>query len=183
MKPEVLVSAAWLLAVAAVPLLVGCGGSKVTGSSPPAGGTTTMMGGGRGRMMGPGMRGRGGMMMGGSMERHRLAMMYGLPASYQELRNPLPASTRVLAEGRTLFQAHCSACHGETGEGNGPAADGMVPPPSSLRWVMSRPMAWDAYLMWSISEGGAALGSSMPAYKDTLGESDRWRIIHYLRTL
>jgi mono/diheme cytochrome c family protein len=37
--------------------------------------------------------------------------------------------------------------------------------------------------MWSISEGGAALSSSMPAYKDTLGESDRWRIIHYLRTL
>jgi len=142
-----------------------------------------MMGGGRGRMMGPGMRGRGGMMMGGSMERHRLAMMYGLPASYQELRNPLPASTRVLVEGRTLFQAHCIACHGKMGEGNGPAADGMVPPPANLRWVMSRPMAWDGYLMWSISEGGAALGSSMPAYKDTLGESDRWRIIHYLRTL
>ena len=183
MKPEVLVSAAWLLAVAAVPVLVGCGGSKVTGSSPPARGATPMMGGDRGRMMVPGMRGRGGMMMGGSMQRHRLAMMYGLPASYRELRNPLPASPRVIAEGKRLFQAHCIACHGETGEGNGPASGGMVPPPANLRWVMNRPMAWDGYLMWSISEGGAVLGSSMPAYQDTLDESDRWRIIHYLRTL
>jgi hypothetical protein len=44
-------------------------------------------------------------------------------------------------------------------------------------------MAWDGYLMWPISEGGAALGSSMPMYKDTLTKSDRLRIIHYLHTL
>jgi len=37
--------------------------------------------------------------------------------------------------------------------------------------------------MWSISGGGAALSSSMPPHKDTLDESDRWRIIHYLRAL
>jgi hypothetical protein len=35
LKPEVLVSAGWLLAVAAVPVLVGCGTSNVTGSSSP----------------------------------------------------------------------------------------------------------------------------------------------------
>jgi len=59
----------------------------------------------------------------------------------------------------------------------------MMPPPTNLRWVMRRPTASDGYLMWSISGGGAALSSSMPPHKDTLDESDRWRIIHYLRAL
>jgi mono/diheme cytochrome c family protein len=116
-------------------------------------------------------------------QRHRLAMMDGLPEGYRELRNPLPASPRVVAKGKRQFQAHCIVCHGETGEGEGPAAEGMVPPPANLRWVMSRPMAWDGYPMWSISQGGAALGSSMPAYENTLGESGRWWIIRYLRTI
>jgi hypothetical protein len=140
-KSEVFVSAVWLLAIAAVPVLVGCGGSDAPGINAPARDAAPMMGGGRGRMMGAGMGGRGDMMMGGSMQRHRLEMMYGLPASYRELRNPLPANPRVIAEGRTRFQAHCIACHGETGEGNGPLADGRVPSPYNLRWVMSRPMA------------------------------------------
>jgi len=39
------------------------------------------------------------------------------------------------------------------------------------------------YFVRSISEGGAVLRSSIPAYKDALAEYDRWQIIHYLRTL
>jgi hypothetical protein len=99
----VFVPAVWLLAIAAVPMLVGCGGSDVTGISAPARAAAPMMGGGR-----------GGMVMGGSMQLPRLAMMYGLPASYRELRNPLPASPRVIAGGKRLFQANCIARHGET---------------------------------------------------------------------
>jgi mono/diheme cytochrome c family protein len=48
---------------------------------------------------------------------------------------------------------------------------------------MSMPMASDGYLMWTLSEGGASLGSAMPAFKTTLGETDRWKVVHYLRTL
>ena len=139
--------------------------------------------GGGGGMMTPGMRGCGGMMMGGSMQRHHMAMMEGIPAAYRGLSNPLPSSPLVLSEGRALFQSHCTSCHGDNGAGDGPAAAGMSPPPANLRWLMRRPMAWDGYLMWSISEGGAPLGTAMPAHKDVLSESDRWRIIHYLRAL
>jgi hypothetical protein len=42
-------------------------------------------------------------------------------------------------------------------------------------------MASDGYLMWTISEGGTALG--MSSFKDALGEVDRWKIIRFLRTL
>lgn len=132
-------------------------------------------------MGGPGMGGRG--MMGGAMQRHRLAMMRGIPAAYRGLRNPLPADAATIAEGQRLYLNHCSACHGESGAGDGPAAAGLSPPPADLRWVMRRPMASDDYLMWAIGDGGTALGTGMPAFKDALSETDRWRIIHFLRTL
>ena len=131
----------------------------------------------------PGMRGYGGGMMGGPGLRHRWAMMQGIPASYQGLRNPLPADPRVVTEGKRLFLANCSTCHGDQGEGDGPAAAGMSPPPANLRWAVRRPMAGDGYLMWAIGEGGVQIGSAMPAFKDALSEADRWRIIKFLRTL
>lgn len=150
---------------------------------PGPGGPWGMRDGPRMRGYGPGMRGYGGGMMGGPGLRHRWAMMQGIPASYQVLRNPLPADARVVTEGLRLFLANCSACHGDQGEGDGPAAAGMSPPPANLRWTVRRPMAGDGYLMWAIGEGGGQIGSAMPAFKDALSEADRWRIIRFLRTL
>ena len=48
---------------------------------------------------------------------------------------------------------------------------------------MQRPIAGDGYLMWAISEGGGQLGTAMPAFRDALSETDRWKIIRFLRTL
>jgi len=59
----------------------------------------------------------------------------------------------------------------------------MSPPPANLRSVMRRPMDGDGYLMWAISNGGASVGGAMPAFKDTLSETDRWKIIRFLKTL
>jgi mono/diheme cytochrome c family protein len=132
---------------------------------------------------GYGMRGYGGGMMGGSMLRHRQVMTDGIPAAYARLRNPLPSSTAVIAAGNALYRANCAACHGDLGEGDGPAAAGMSPPPANLRWSMARPVAGDGYLMWTISEGGGQLGTAMPAFKDALTETDRWKLIRFLRTL
>lgn len=153
------------------------GGPGMRGHGPGMGGYGPGM-----RGYGPGMRGYGGM-MGGPGLRHRWAMMQGIPASYQGLRDPLPADQRVITEGRALFLANCSSCHGDQGEGDGPAAAGLSPPPANLRWTVRRPMAGDGYLMWAIGEGGIQMGSAMPAFKDTLSEADRWKIIRFLRSL
>jgi len=167
--------------LAATATLGGCGDNTALGAGQPGTGASPMRGGPSG-MMGPGMRGYG-MMMGSSMQRHRQVMMTGLPETYRSLRNPLSADTQVISQGKALYRADCASCHGSTGEGNGPAAAGMSPPPANLRWLMSRPIASDGYLMWAISEGGAGLGTAMPAFKDALDENNRWKIIRYLRTL
>jgi mono/diheme cytochrome c family protein len=106
-----------------------------------------------------------------------------VPGEYAGLRDPLPDDPRVVAEGKTLFRANCAACHGEKATGDGPAAGGMSPPPADLRSVMQRPVTTDGYLMWAISDGGAAMGSAMPAFKNTLSETDRWQIVRFLETL
>ncbi len=205
-KPQLVAALVMGLAVASG--VAACAGPPWAGRGPCATGMGPMPN-GQGGMMAPGMRGCGpgpgpgmgagrgpggwggpgmggpgrGMMMQGSMLRHRSAMMAGIPSSYAGLRDPLPANQRVVAQGHTLYQANCASCHGTGGEGDGPAASGLSPPPANLRWAVRRPMAGDDYLMWAISEGGGQIGTAMPAFKGTLSETDRWRIIRFLRTL
>lgn len=38
----------------------------------------------------------------------------------------------------------------------------------------------DAYIFWSISEGGQPMGSSMPAFKNALSERARWQILLFI---
>ena len=97
--------------------------------------------------------------------------------------NPLPTTRDVIAAGGALYQVNCASCHGNAGAGDGPAAAGMSPRPANLRWTVQRPIATDGYLMWAMSDGGAALGTGMPAFAGVLSEQERWQIVLYLRTL
>jgi mono/diheme cytochrome c family protein len=45
------------------------------------------------------------------------------------------------------------------------------------------PIATDAYLYWTIAEGGVPVESAMPPFKAALGEGEIWDIIGYLRQL
>lgn len=38
----------------------------------------------------------------------------------------------------------------------------------------------DAYMFWSVSEGGEPLGSDMPAFEGILSEKERWQILLYI---
>lgn len=125
----------------------------------------------------------GGRMVGTSMLRFRYAMMNGLPDEYRGLKNPLVPSKAVISEGDTLYRTYCASCHGATGQGDGPAATGLWPPPSNLSWTVRKPRVSDGYLMWAVAEGGASLGTAMPSYGGVLEETDRWKLIQYLRTL
>lgn len=180
--------AALLVTAAVVAVLSACAGPRWMGRGPPRSSAGTVPGGPGGMMRGSGMRGYGpGMggygnaMMGGSTLRHRQVMTDGVPSAYARLRDPLPATRDVIAAGDALYAANCAACHGNRGEGDGPAAAGMSPPPANLRWALQRPIAGDGYLMSTISEGGGQLGTAMPAFKDALDETERWKLIRFLR--
>lgn len=129
--------------------------------------------------MGHGMMGHGMM---GSMPRHHQAMMSGIPAPYNSLRNPSPRTRQTVDRGAAVYDQSCASCHGATGVGDGEAGHNLSPPPGNLAWLSQMPMAqWDPFMYWTIAEGGAEFGSAMPAFKDALPKDDIWAVIAYIQ--
>jgi DMSO reductase family type II enzyme heme b subunit len=90
------------------------------------------------------------------------------------------------AQGRATYEKKCILCHGEKGDGNGPAASLLDPRPRDftkakykIRTTPSGQAPADADLMQVISEGMP--GTSMPAWKG-LSEKDRRELVAYLKT-
>lgn len=125
------------------------------------------------RRMGPGMQQR--------MARHWTFMHQGIPAAYLGARNPLTPEAKTIAEGRALYQKNCASCHGKTGMGDGEAARSLNPSPALLAYMVQMPMSVDEYMLWSISDGGKAFGTAMPAFKDTLTKDEIWKVVTYMR--
>lgn len=149
----------------------------------------SMMGGGSmmsGMMSGGSMM--GGMMGGVSMLRHGYFMSNGLPAAYEGKVTPLSFNPysgpldQVVEAGAELYADNCAACHGPKGLGDGETGVDLDPRPANLAFFVPMPMATDSYLLWTVSDGGEAMGSAMPAFKDILAEEDIWKIVAYLRS-
>lgn len=130
-----------------------------------------------GPMMGP----RGMMMGNWQWMRVRMQAIHSMPSEYRGLRNPLkPTEENILAGGR-LYQQFCSSCHGATGRGDGPAAQGLNPPPAPLAFTIPMHMTTDGYLFWRIKEGGQTFGTAMPPWGASLKEDQIWQIVLYMR--
>src|ERR1044071_8746472 len=89
----------------------------------------------------------------------------GMAASAAGFEAPADGSG---AQGKVVYQQHCAACHGSTGQGNGPASVWLFPRPrnfsAGLFKIKSTPGAalpTDADLFNTITRGMP--GSSMPS--------------------
>ena len=49
-----------------------------------------------------------------------------------ETKNPLKDQVAAAAAGKPHYAAKCAGCHGDTGQGDGPAAAALTPPPTNL---------------------------------------------------
>ncbi|MEZ5857048.1 MAG: cytochrome c [Hyphomicrobiaceae bacterium] len=90
-------------------------------------------------------------------------------------------TAETVGEGGRLYAPVCASCHGKSGLGDGEAGKALTPSPALLAYLVQHPMAADEYLLWSVSEGGKAFGTAMPAFKDTLKRDEIWKIIAYMR--
>lgn len=95
------------------------------------------------------------------------------PPQYNKT-NPVPASMENIAQGKRLYDTKCAGCHGIAGKGGGPlrAAD------FTDEHFMGE--ATDGFLFWRITDGKP--GTPMPAFETLLNETQRWQLVHYLRT-
>ena len=117
-----------------------------------------------------------------NIARKQYVIMHGIPQPYASERDRSADGAAKLRRGRWLFDAHCTGCHGWTGQGSGPEAFALVPAPADLEWLASTPKAKaEPYLYWSIAEGGRQFDSDMPAFKDRLSQADIRALTAYVR--
>lgn len=88
--------------------------------------------------------------------------------------------------GRSLYAQHCAACHGSSGEGNGPAAGELATPPRDLtergqwRWVQNGNDNMELELARLIKFGRP--GTSMPG-TEWLSDEELRDVIAFLSTI
>lgn len=99
------------------------------------------------------------------------------PAVEKARKNPVPPGADVVARGRQVAQLNCVACHGTGGKGDGAAAAALNPKPADWTSPVAQSES-DGEIFWKISTGRGA----MPPWKH-LPETDRWAIVHYIRSL
>lgn len=107
---------------------------------------------------------------------------------YQNLDtgSSIPATTGTVAEGRGVYLRRCVGCHGEKGDGNGPAAKFFRVKPRDFtagsykfRSTPSGSLPTDGDIFKTISAG--IRGTAMPSWY-SLPERDRWAVVHYIKT-
>ena len=102
-----------------------------------------------------------------------------VPLTARFAQNPTPDTPATIDEGRTIFQANCAICHGPRALGDGPAAFTLNPRPVNLQLHVPQHAPGEVYY-W-ITNG--VPGTGMPAWKDTLSDTQRWEIVRYLQAL
>jgi mono/diheme cytochrome c family protein len=100
------------------------------------------------------------------------------PAAEARKKNPVAVSESSLAAGQKIYMKRCVACHGKTGNGDGPDAADLGIHPAKLSDGLIRGQT-DGELFWKITVGK----KPMPNYVSRLSPTDRWNVINYLRSL
>jgi mono/diheme cytochrome c family protein len=100
---------------------------------------------------------------------------------------PVPAWAQAgdANAGKVVYERRCALCHGLKGDGKGPAAELLSPPPRDFTTgvykirTTSNKTPSDQDLFKIITDGMP--GTSMPPWK-VLPEKDRWNLVAYLKT-
>ena len=82
-----------------------------------------------------------------------------------------------IERGKKLFLKNCAVCHGNTGQGDGPASKALNPKPSDL--VKGAGHHSDGDIAWKIANGRGP----MPGWEKTLSENDIWDLVNFVQSL
>jgi len=99
------------------------------------------------------------------------------PPEADKLKNPFEGEKKS-GKGENLFSLNCERCHGNTGKGDGVDGKKLNPKPADLTSKRVQKQS-DGAIFWKLSNGRG----EMIAFKNTIGEKDRWRLVNYIREL
>ena len=110
----------------------------------------------------------------------RRARTLAIPRSARDMRNPVPLTSQVLAEGREHFADHCAICHGNDGSGDTEVGRGLYPRAPDMRQPATQSLP-DGELFYIIENGVRLTG--MPAWASHEGTDENWHLVHFIRHL
>ncbi|MFQ5854841.1 MAG: c-type cytochrome [Anaerolineae bacterium] len=108
-----------------------------------------------------------------------MAGHHEVPEKAAAVPNPFSATDESIKSGAAVFAQSCAVCHGETGKGDGPAAETLEVKPANLHEGHVQGLS-DGALFYIISHGRPE--SPMPAWDNILTEEQRWHVVNFLRT-
>ncbi|MBE3070611.1 MAG: cbb3-type cytochrome c oxidase subunit II [Planctomycetes bacterium] len=104
-----------------------------------------------------------------------------VPAVWRPMPNPYPATPADLDRGQRIYQQYCTGCHGPVGDGQGPAAPYLNPPPLNFT-ILRNALVDNKYiggiLYYQIMNG--ITGTSMPYFKRDLESEKIWDVSNYV---
>ena len=102
-----------------------------------------------------------------------------IPEQERAVENPVDASPDALAAGEASYRKQCLMCHGDSFDGKGPAVAMFAKQPPDLSTAEARERLTDGEIFYKMTIGR----NPMPAMESKLSEEERWRVVHYVRTL
>jgi len=102
---------------------------------------------------------------------------WNAPESAVKLKNPAKGDDAI-KEGKDLYNQHCKSCHGAKGKGDGTKAEKIDISCGDFTSAETAKKT-DGELFWKTTEGR----KPMPSYKEKLSDSERWKVISYIRSL
>ena len=105
--------------------------------------------------------------------------VWEVPEDARAVENPLASSPEVEEEGARLYGRYCRRCHGDVGKGDGMAVAFILPAPKDITTIEVQARMTDGEIFYKISEGK----TPMPGMGNRLSEDERWKIVHFVRTL
>jgi mono/diheme cytochrome c family protein len=104
--------------------------------------------------------------------------------SYWMSGDPLPVTEDNLLRGKEVFLARCVGCHGPKGDGKGPGANFMSPPPADFTDKDDACCGGDTGpgdFYYRILRGWT--GTGMENFGDRLSVDDIWRVVLFVKTI
>ena len=93
------------------------------------------------------------------------------------LKNPIPFTPEMLAQGEVLYTKFCVHCHGATGGGDGLVGQKLPgAPPAYYTALKDLP---EGKIFHSITYGKGLMGAHAPL----LSKEERWKIVYYVQKL
>ncbi len=100
----------------------------------------------------------------------------------EKYNEPMPLATpSQLKEGQVIYVKYCAACHGTTGEGNGPAGLDLKPRPANFTDSIHAAFYSGQGRMHIIKKGMS--GTAMVGWEKTLNDKEISSVYAYINSL